>query len=124
MLLSCDNCELVLAKYLCDMPDIWRKAIVKVICKSLYDATLDCEDIKECQTLTSLSAFTQTKDQICVEFKNERGEISKRCFVFPGIMDTALQDVDPWCIASAEEWVLMTYAEKVQAIIDYRCECC
>lgn len=120
MELNCDNCDQILEKYLCDMPEEWRIPIITSICESLTRA--DCEDVSKCETLTSLSAFSRTSDTVSFSFSDETGEIFTRSFEIPKTQ--TLSAVLPYCLASQEDWDNMTFLERLEALIDIRCACC
>lgn len=120
MKITCNNCEKVIEKYLCDLPSEWRKQITKVICEFINPAVpLNCADVKKCETLTYLSAFTVSGSEVCIDYKDENGVTVHRCF---DMAEVGL-DLDPKCIMSQEDWDLLTWREKIQAIIDYACTC-
>lgn len=118
MKITCNNCEELLGKYLCDIPFEWRTQLVKVICKYLnISSELDCNDVKKCETLTALSAFTVTKDEVCIEYTDENKVKWRRCFN----IQTPHLNLNPNCIMSQEDWDLLTWNEQIQAILDYVC---
>ena len=124
MKITCENCQSVLTAYLCDVPSKWREQIVKSVCTALKDKySLDCDDVKDCETLTSLSAFTQSDGEVCITFKDENGVSYERCFDISEAMNTVLDDVDPNCITDAETWASMSYTERIQSIVDFACNC-
>lgn len=120
MKITCNNCEEVIQGYLCDLPSEWRVQIAKVICKFLNPSTtLNCDDVAKCETLTSLSAFTVDGTSVCITYKDENGTEFERCFDATDIT----MDLDPKCIMSQEDWDLLSWKDKIQAIIDYACTC-
>lgn len=120
MKITCNNCEEVIQGYLCDVPSIWAKQIAKVICKFINPTTpLECNDVKKCETITTLSAFTISGTEVCIDYKNEAGVTVHRCF---NMAEVGLS-LDPKCIMSQENWDLLTWNEQIQAIIDYACTC-
>ena len=123
MKITCQNCQEVLEGYLCNIPYQWRKQIAKAICFNLTDQTIDCQDIKECETITSLSAFSVVENEICITYTDEKGVSFTRCFDWEAIQNSKLDVVDPKCITSQEMWDAMSYTERIQAIIDYACTC-
>lgn len=125
MNITCDNCTQVLSEYLCDIPSSWRDQIVKAVCSSISKKSeTDCEDVKACETRTSLSSFTREGTTVCITYEDEKGVSVNRCFEFDSLLNSTLDSVDPKCIASQEDWDSWTYTERVQAIIDYMCNCC
>lgn len=121
--ITCNNCEEVLSKYLCDLPSKWAQQITKVVCEAINSSSLECSDVTKCETLTSLSAFSVNDTEICITYKDENGTSFKRCFDFDDILNDSLDEVDPKCITSQEIWDNMSYKERVQAIIDFACDC-
>ncbi len=120
MKITCNNCEDVIKGYLCDLPSEWRTQIAHVICKFLNPSTpLNCADVKKCETLTYLSAFTVNGSQVCIDYTDEHGVTVHRCFD----MSQVGLDLDPKCIMSQEAWDALTWEQQIQAIIDYACSC-
>jgi hypothetical protein len=111
-------------EYLCNIPYQWRKEISKAICASVSEQqSLDCEAVQNCETVTTLSAFSVVGTQVCVTFTDEDKVSFTRCFNWQDIQNSTLDDVDPNCITSQEAWDGMTFTERIQAIIDYACTC-
>ena len=107
-------------QYLCDLPSAWAKQMAKVICKFINPTVpLECNDVKKCETLTSLSVFTVNGSQVCITYTDENGVSVNRCF---DMSDVGL-DLDPKCIMTQENWDLLSWKEQIQAIIDYACTC-
>ena len=77
------NCREKISAILCSLPCEQKAAVTFAICTALKNFTVDCDDIKECETLTSLSEFTVTDDQVCITYIDEKGEESVRCFTIP-----------------------------------------
>lgn len=124
MKITCQNCEQVISEYLCDVPSQWRTQIAKAICANLNEQqSLDCEAVRNCETVTTLSAFSIEGTQVCITYMDEDRESFTRCFDWQDIQNTILDDVDPKCITSQEIWDEMTFTERIQAIIDYACTC-
>lgn len=106
--------------YLCDLPSEWRTQIAKVICDYINpDVPLNCDDVRSCETVTTLSAFTITGTQVCITYKDENNIEHNRCF---DAADVSL-DLDPKCLMSQSAWDLLSWKEKIQAIIDKACVC-
>lgn len=120
MNITCNNCEDVIKKYLCDLPVEWANQIAKVICSFINPPIpFNCDDVKTCETLTKLSTFTVNGSEICIDYTDEDGTLFHRCF---DIADIGF-DLDPKCIMSQEAWDLLNWEQQVQAIIDYSCTC-
>lgn len=124
MKIDCSNCEQVLNKYLCDLPTSWRGQLVDVICKGICDDfSFKCEDVENCETLTSISDFTKTGDKISISFVDEEKKSFTRAFDISTILNNALNTVDPKCMMSQQDWNKLSYKSKLQAIINYEAEC-
>lgn len=120
MKITCNNCEEVIQGYLCDLPSEWRSQIAAVICKFLNHSTsVSCSDVKKCETLTSLSAFSINGSQVCIDYTDENGVVNHRCFD----MTQVGLNLNPKCIMSQQAWDALTWEQQIQAIIDYRCTC-
>lgn len=125
MSLTCNNCNEILNKYLCDIPAFWKEEIVNSICDSIAsDIDINCSDIEKCETLTSLSAFSKRGNLISIIFKDERGLDINRSFDVSQLMNNALSGLNPKCIATFSDWASYSFNEKIQAILDYDCNCC
>lgn len=81
----------------------------------------DCEDIRDCQTITSLTDFEVIGNVICISFTDEHGVVVKRCFEASQFTDE-INETDGTCITPL--WGILSATEKWQAIIDKVCNCC
>lgn len=134
MNLDC-NCAEQLSAYLADIPSEWRTQIINAICDNLGgddsnpggdnggDITTN-EVVKYCETTKTLSAFTQTSDSVSFIFTDENGVEWVREFKYTTLLENSLDGVDPKCIMSQESWDLLTFENKLQAVLDYKCICC
>lgn len=94
------------------------------ICDALNNQnSVNCDKVKDCETTTTLSAFSISGTQICITYKDEDDEEWERCFDWDDIQNSSLDGIDPKCITDQETWDAMTYKERIQAIIDYACTC-
>lgn len=118
------NCHIDLDKLLCDIPLEWRKGIVNSICLILQNDPITCDDIRECETLTSLSPFTLVGTLLSITYKDENGVLNTRSIDLGPIIEGSLDDIDPYCLATPEEWAEWTHEQRLQSIIDSHCECC
>lgn len=110
--------------YLCNIPYQWRTQIAKVICLSIADQqSLDCQMVKDCETVTTLSTFSVNGTEICITYRDENGVSFERCFDIETIINNSLDGIDPKCITTQEIWDSLSYEERIQAIIDYACTC-
>lgn len=140
MNLTC-NCEEQLEVYLCDIPHEWKRSIIRAICDNNTGGgdgngtgpgdsdgdgiPDDVEDlIENCETVKTISSFTQTSDSITFTFTDEHGNVFVRSFKFTDLIEASLDGVDPKCLMSQEAWLALTHEEKLQAIFDYKCTCC
>ncbi len=119
------NCEQLFAKYLCDIPNQWREGIVKALCFIFEDAPLNCNDVKKCETLTSLSPFSISGDILSVVFHDEKGRNIKRSLDLKKVINGVLNQIDPLCIMSIDSWRLLSFEQKLQTLINLQCnQCC
>jgi hypothetical protein len=122
MEINCINCTERLGYYLSDMPHQWRSQIVNLICDALEtDCNKDCSD---CQFKAYLSSFIYKNGIISIKYTNEINDTVTRNFDVSELISNSLADVDPKCITSPEEWASMSHVARLQAIINYDCECC
>lgn len=125
MVINCKNCQEDIMSELSSVPKSWRKQLADTLCKYIIcdKQSLDCEQVKDCETLTSLSNFSIQEDgtTICVTYIDEHLVSIERCFNFVDLLDI---NVDPKCLATPEDWLAMSYLQKWQAIIDKTCATC
>lgn len=125
MEVNCLNCQERLSVYLCDIPEKWREQIVRTMCLAIEaDNTSTCADIEKCFFTAQLSAIERNGTYITISYTDENQEVVTRTFNFTQLIEHSMDGLDPKCVATQEDWDAMTYLEKIQAIIDYRCECC
>lgn len=121
-----DKCNL--EEILKDIPSIWRDELIEILLKIQDDCTesIDCEQVKECETLTSLSEFTQDGTEICITYTDEHEVSVERCFDVADIVNNFFDstNIAPGCITDESTWNTMTIQEKFQALIDTICNCC
>lgn len=123
MKITCQNCEQLVSEYLCNLPYQWRTQISKAICEMLNEQqAIDCQQVKDCETVTTLSAFSVDGQEVCITYTNENGVATERCFDWSEIA-CPLDGTDPKCITDQNTWDAMNCTEKMQAIIDYLCSC-
>lgn len=124
MNITCDNCVQVLDKYLCDIPSVWRKSIVRAICLFLPEnETPTCEQVKTCETITSLSAFTTNGTIISVTFKDEKHKSHVLTIDIGNALTQSLSGLNPMCLATQEEWESWTNEQRWNRIINSSCNC-
>lgn len=118
-----NKCDL--EEILKDLPDKWRDALIEILLKIQDEReSVSCEEVRDCETLTTLSEFTQTDTEICITYTDEDEVSVTRCFDIDTIINDSFEDIDPGCIATQDAWDSMTYTEKIQALIDTVCNCC
>ena len=72
---NCTDCQKTYQAYLSNLPSEWRTQIADLMCKIVDDVNTElvCSDVRACETLTSLSAFTLAEGVLSVTYKDERG---------------------------------------------------
>lgn len=120
------NCVKQVTDELSSLPKVWAEKLACNIC-NLVDTedecstTTDCDDIKDCQTVTVLSDFTVTENTVCISFNDERGVKVTRCFD-ASLYTDEINYTDGICINPL--WGTLSATDKWQAIIDKVCYCC
>lgn len=116
---------IALEKILCDIPNEWRTPIAQALKLIMPCVEPTCDDIKDCQTLTSLSPFTISGDGILsVTFTDEKGRERIRTIDLTGVIQDSLLSIDPKCIMSQEDWDALSHVERLSAILSASCDCC
>lgn len=121
-----DKCNL--EEILAVLPSKMREALIEVLLEIQDGCTesLDCEQVRECETLTSLSEFTQDGTEICITYTDEDEVSVERCFdvaeIINNFFDTT--NIAPGCVTSESIWNTLTITEKFQALVDTICNCC
>ena len=112
-------------EYLKDLPSKWREQLVDILCQIKQEKSIpDCNKVKECETLTSLSNFSISGTTISITYKDEKGISFIRSFSIDEVLNQSLEDLDPDCLATQPEWDTLTYKERIQLLIDSHCDCC
>lgn len=126
MNINCKNCNNDVENYLSLLPSKWRKKIAEVVCKYIIctKESVNCEDFKECESITTLSEFSSTGTEVCISYTDEQGVTVERCFDFKDIINASFGGLDQGCLATDEEWANMSYVEKMQLIVDTACQEC
>lgn len=110
---------------LASLPSKWRDQLVTLLCQIKEgQEDVDCNKVKECETLTVLSDFEQDGTEISIKYTDEHGVQVTRTFDVSSLINSTLDDLDPSCLATPTEWNTMTYTERLQALIDAHCTCC
>jgi len=111
--------------YLAPLPSKWKEELTKILCEiNASQQTIDCQDIKDCETLTSLSNFSVQGSEISIQYKDERGVTVTRSFDFETILNNSLAELDPNCLTDETTWSNLTFIERLQLLIDSHCDCC
>lgn len=120
------NCLLDISAFLCDIPQEWKDGITKALCYvvSTEDDDTSCTPVKNCETVTSLSAFTKVGSVLSFTYKNENGVEQTRSFNIRDAFEGILDGVDPNCITDEDEWDEMSLIQKLQSLLDGKCNCC
>ncbi len=125
MKLNSTTCKEKYIGWLTGIPHEWKCRIAEAMCSSMDElATVDCDQVKECETLTSLSTFTVIDSSVCIVYTDEEGTEVTRCFDFNDVLNNSLESVDPNCLSTAEEWANLSFTGKFQAIVDKICQNC
>lgn len=123
--MAINKCDL--EEILKDLPSKWREALIKILLEIQDDReSVSCEEVRECETLTSLSEFTQNGTEICITYKDENEVSVERCFDVANIINNIFSttNINPGCVTDPTTWDTMTVQEKIQALIDTVCNCC
>lgn len=105
------------------IPSEWRKTLLDVFC-TLYNDTSNCIFTETVTTLSDFYIEENTSSTVCIDYTDEKGVISKRCFDPAEIMNQQLNLLNPRCVISEEIWVTLTYAEKIDLLINRACTEC
>lgn len=112
-------------KYLSSLPTKWKDELVQILCLIKEEKQEpDCNTVKECETVTTLSNFTINGTVVSIQYKNEAGVTVTRSFDAAQIVNETLDDIVPNCLTSEETWESLTLAERLQLLIDSHCNCC
>lgn len=112
-------------QYLSGLPSKWKDKLVEILCLIKAEKqTPDCQKVKECETLTTLSDFEVEGSLVSIQYKNEAGVTVTRSFDAAQIVNETLNHIDPNCLTTEEIWVSMTLNERIQLLIDSHCNCC
>ncbi len=111
--------------YLSSLPEKWKNDLVQILCLiKEQKQEPDCATVKSCETVTTLSDFTVNGTIVSIQYKNEQGVTVTRSFDATQIVNNTLNDLDPNCLATEEQWASLTFAERIQLLIDSHCNCC
>jgi len=107
------------------IPSKWREQLATILCQIKEDKeSVDCNKVKECETVTSMSDFTVSGTTISIKYTDENGVQVTRSVDIESALNGTLDDLQPNCLASPSEWNALSYNERIQLIIDAHCACC
>lgn len=109
---------------LCDIPFVWRDAIVRALNCVLSvsrNTTETCDSVKDCETLTQFQPIQKVGNIVTFSYKDEKGVTYNRSINIETVFDNLLEDIDPKCLMLQEEWDVLTYKEKLAAIYEKAC---
>lgn len=112
-------------KYLGNLPSKWKTQLTEVLCLIKDDkAQIDCDKVKECETITTLSDFSYEGSVVTITYTNEAGVAVNRSINLENLLNRLLEDVDPSCLTSPEVWASLSFIQKISLIISSQCTCC
>lgn len=112
-------------EYLKDIPSKWKDSLVQLLCEiNSSQNTVSCEDVKNCETLTSLSEFSVNETQISIQYTGEDGVTVTRSVDISSVLNNIFENLDPECLADITTWQNLSFEEKLQLIVDSHCHCC
>lgn len=110
--------------YLTPLPSEWKDKLTTILCEINEGSTVDCEKVKDCETVTSLSNFSISGSVASTIYTDENGVSYTRSFDVSSILNNELSDLDPNCLTDDTTWSNMSYKERIQLLIDKHCDCC
>lgn len=117
--------EQQICEYLKDLPSEWRDKLTGILVQIKNDReSIDCQQVKDCETLTSLSDFTLNGTEVSIKYKDENEVTVTRTFDTSELMNNILDDIDPACLAEQTEWDNLSFVGRFQLLIDAQCGCC
>lgn len=123
--MDCKECEVQLSDYLSAVPSKWREQLISVLCQIKEDKqNPDCQIIRDCETVTTLSDFNIDRTTASVTYIDEDSVSYNRSFDISLILNNLMNDIDPGCLMTEEDWLNLNFVSKFQAIVDSHCECC
>ena len=123
--MDCKTCEQQLNEYLSAVPSKWRDQLVGVLCDIKLDKQKpDCESVTDCETLTTLSDFSIEGTVASITYTDENSVSYTRSFDIALVLNNLINETDPNCLATEEDWLNLSFSEKIQLLIDAECENC
>jgi hypothetical protein len=112
-------------EYLSALPSKWAEQLADILCQIREEKeSVDCNKVKDCETVTSLSDFTVSGTTVSIKYTDENGTQVTRSFDAGAVVNGSLDELDPSCLATPEEWNTLSYDERIQLLIDAHCACC
>jgi hypothetical protein len=119
---NCQNCTQEYSTLLKLLPTAWRMPLVNLLCKITGTQLVPtCSEFQQCETLTSLSPFSVEGTTLSISYTGEDKTVVSRSVDFLELLNHALDSVNPSCVATPTDWASMSFAQKIQALIDARC---
>lgn len=107
------------------LPSEWSEKLYTLLCSIVEDRSKpSCEDVKSCETTTSLSQFSVDGTEVSITYKDEESVSVTRSFDVSQILNSQLENIDPSCLTDDVTWQNLSYPEKIQLIITEHCDCC
>lgn len=123
--MNCKECKDQLTEYLSAVPSKWREQFITVLCQIKEDKqNPECDVVKDCETVTTLTDFTVEQTTAVTTYTDENGVSYIRRFNVALILDNLMNQLDPGCLMSEEDWLNASYLTKFQTLIDSHCDCC
>ena len=106
------------------IPSKWQTKLTVLLYEIATDGScMDCEDVKACETVTSLSNFTTSGSVVSIVYTDERGISVTRSFDVSQLL-SGYFNINPDCLTDTSTWNNMTFSEQLQMLIDSHCDCC
>lgn len=110
--------------YLSVLPSEWKDKLTSILCEINEGSSVNCDQVKDCETLTSLSQFSVQGTSVSITYTDENETSYERSFDIGQILDSELGELDPGCLTDSTTWNNLSYSEKIQLLIDKHCDCC
>lgn len=120
-----NNPKAEISALLCNIPSIWRDAIVEALTCALsevlhVDADVTCEGVKDCESVTQFMT-TIVDNILTATYVSERNITTIRNTDLTDAINHALDEVDPKCLMTQEAWDALTYQDRLNAVFDKVC---
>lgn len=115
----------IIKEFLKGIPTEWQDKLT-ILLQQISDAksNVTCDDVRECETVTSLSEFTVDGSQISITYTDEDSVAIERTFDLDQVLSNQLEDIDPGCLTDDTTWSNLSYQDKIQLLITSHCDCC